>query len=182
MSGAPGAGKSTIAAELSRRYRMVSIDHDLVKSTLLQEGGTFPDAGRAGYRIVTSLAESILEQGHTVIIDSPCFYRELLDNGEAIAQRRDARYLYIECRLDDLDEIDRRLRSRSPRRSQRSSVDGPPPDANVDPERSGRELFQAWIDGMQRPATDFLVLDTSRELTTCLRDAEIFLRERKAIE
>jgi predicted kinase len=182
MSGAPGAGKSTIAAELSRRHGMVSIDYDIVKSVLLQDGSAFANSGRTGYRVVTSLAESFLSHGHSVIIDSPCFYQELLDTGEAIARRQNAQYLYIECLLDDIDELDRRLSRRSPLRSQRSSVEGPPVDARSEPALHGRELFRAWISGMRRPATDFLVVDTARDLATCLHDVETFLRERKAIE
>jgi predicted kinase len=182
MSGAPGAGKSTIAAELSRRHGMVSIDYDIVKSELLAEGSQFLNAARTAYRVVTSLAESFLRQGHSVIIDSPCFYQELLDSGESIARRQNARYLYIECRLDDLDEIDRRLTGRTPLRSQRSSVAGAPSDDRREPALPGRELFATWIQGMRRPATDFLVLDTSRDVATCMRDVETFLKERKAIE
>lgn len=182
MSGAPGAGKSTIAAELSRRHGMVSIDYDIVKSVLLAEGSEFLNSARAGYGVVTSLAESFLRQGHSVIIDSPCFYQELLDSGEAIARRQHAQYLYIECHLDDIDELDRRLSERSPLRSQRSSVEDPPSDVRSEPALQGRELFQAWIHGMRRPATDFLVLDTSRDVAICMHDAETFLKERKAIE
>ncbi|MEO6503822.1 MAG: AAA family ATPase [Jatrophihabitantaceae bacterium] len=182
MSGAPGAGKSTIAAELSRRHGMVSIDYDIVKSALLAEGSEFLNAGRTGYRVVTSLAESFLGQGHSVIIDSPCFYQELLDSGESIARRQNAQYLYIECRLDDIDELDRRLGARSPLRSQRSSVEDPPSDDRSEPALHGRELFRAWIQGMRRPATDFLVLDTSRDVTTCMHEVETFLKERKGIE
>lgn len=182
MSGAPGAGKSSIAAELSRRHGMVSIDYDVVKSALLAEGSQFGDSGRIGYRIVTSLAERLLGQGHSVVIDSPCFYQELLDTGEAIARRQNARYLYVECFLDDLDEIDRRLNGRAPLRSQRSAVEGAPADDSRGSALSGRELFQAWIHGMRRPEADFLVVDTSRDLATCMRDVETFLRQRKAIE
>ncbi|MDQ1739400.1 MAG: hypothetical protein QOE53_1052 [Pseudonocardiales bacterium] len=181
MSGAPGAGKSTIAAELSRRHGMVSIDYDIVKSVLLQEGSEFGNSGRTGYRVVTSLAESFLQQGHSVIIDSPCFYQELLATGESIARRQGAQYLYVECLIDDIDELDRRLSLRSPLRSQRSAVETPPVDARSEPALHGRELFQAWIHGMRRPATDFLVLDTSRDVATCLHDVETFLREREAI-
>jgi predicted kinase len=182
MSGAPGAGKSTVAAELSRRYGMVTIDHDIVKSVLLDAGSDFSDAGRIGYRLVTALAESFLRLGHSVVIDSPCFYQELLDTGEAIARRQDAQYLYLECRLEDLDEIDRRLSSRSPLRSQRLSVDGPPVDDGRESALLGRELFQAWIAGMRRPDTDYLVIDTSQDVETCMRHVEMFLRQRKAIE
>jgi len=185
MSGAPGAGKSTLAAELSRRHGLVAIDHDIVKSALLAAGNGFSDSGRVSYQVVTGLAESLLRQGHSVIIDSPCFYTELLESGQAIAQRQHAQYLYLECRLDDLDEIDRRLGSRSPLRSQRLSVEGPPVDAVAGSGAStpaGRELFQAWIAGARRPADGYLVLDTSRDVETCLHDVEMFLRERKAIE
>jgi len=38
-------------------------------------------------------------------------------------------YKYVECRVEDVELLDRRLRGRAPVRSQRSGVSPPPPDA-----------------------------------------------------
>lgn len=186
MSGAPGAGKSTIAAGLCRRFAMVSLDHDVVKSALL-ETGSFHDSGPASYRVLLQLAETLLGQGHDVILDSPCFYDELLAAGQSLAARAGVRYLCIECRLEDIDGLDARLSNRVALRSQRTSVaSSPTDDAHPGPDgpmvgADGRDLFGAWITGMKRPAKDFQVVDTSRDVDECLRAVEDFLRARHVV-
>ncbi|MEJ7833411.1 MAG: ATP-binding protein [Nocardioides sp.] len=176
MSGAPGAGKSTIAAELCRRYGMVSLDHDVVKSALL-ETGSFADSGPASYEVLIALAEDLLGQGHSVVIDSPCWYDELLASGQSLGARVGVPYLYLECRTDDLDVLDARLRGRVARPSQRTSVTASPTDDDR-PDSERRDQFRAWIAGMKRPEADSLVIDTSRDVDDCLGDVEDFLRAR----
>ena len=113
MSGAPGSGKSTIARALARERGLVIIDHDVVKDAQLGAGLPFAQAGKLSYAVLLALAEDLLGQGHQVVIDSPCFYDELLEGGQAVAARTGAAYRYIECVTDDLDVLDQRLRSRA---------------------------------------------------------------------
>jgi predicted kinase len=178
MSGAPGAGKSTIAAEISRHHGFVVLDYDLVKSTLLDSGTQFTDAGRIAYKLVLALAEDMLGHGSSVVIDSPCFYAELLSAGQSIARRHHATYLYVECVLDDIDGLDARLSRRTPLRSQRQTVSRGPVDHDIPLDADGRELFRSWIDGMKRPSDNLLVIDTSRDLSVCLSDLDSFLQQK----
>ncbi|MEJ7834479.1 MAG: hypothetical protein WKF79_16315, partial [Nocardioides sp.] len=126
------------------------------------------------------LAEDLLGQGHSVVIDSPCWYDELLASGQSLGARAGVPYLYLECRTDDLDILDARLRRRvTARRSQRTSLNASPIDDDR-PDSEGRDQFRAWIAGMKRPEADSLVIDTSRKVDDCLGDVEDFLRARGA--
>jgi predicted kinase len=174
MSGAPGAGKTTIAHELVRRLGLIALDHDVVKSAVLHSGGTFETAGPISYGVLFALASDLLEQGFGVIIDSPCYYDDLLAAGRKLAAAPGRAYRYIECVTEDIDVLDRRLRARTGLRSQRPSVNQPPPDLAVDRDATGAALFRAWIAGMKRPER-FLRLDTIRPLAACVDDAMAYL-------
>lgn len=178
MSGAPGAGKSTIARELVRHRRLVAIDRDVVLIAMLdsdpEPDGTLTFARVASYNVVKAMADDILAQGLGVIIDSPCFYDELLAAGQALAAKHGVPYRYVECVTNDLNLLDTRLRSRPALRSQRLSVDGPPIDLDPDRERTGSDLFADAIAHMKRPDT-YLQLDTTKPLDECVAEALAFL-------
>src|SRR5262245_19071723 len=174
MSGALGAGKATIARELVRHRRLVSLDHDIVKSALLDSDGAFEIAGAASYGVLLALADDVLAQGFGVIIDSPCFYDELLAAGQDLAAKHGVPYRYLECVTDDIEMLDSRLRSRPALRSQRPSVGVAPVDLAADHDRTGPELFAHWIANMKRPSA-FLRLDTSRPVDECVAQALAFL-------
>ena len=122
MSGAPGSGKTTIAQAIAAETGAVIIDHDITKSALLEADIPVSLAGRASYEVLGSLARHLLAQGHSVIFDSPCFYDNLLRRGQQLAKTFGATYRYIECVLEDLDELDRRLQTRPRHRSQVTGV------------------------------------------------------------
>jgi predicted kinase len=170
MSGAPGSGKTTIANAIARCVDAVIIDHDITKSALLDADVPISIAGRASYEVLGALAEHLLKQGHSVIFDSPCFYEELLERGQRLAREAGAAYLYIECIVKDLDELDRRLRSRPSLRSQRVGVFSPPIDGTGEGV-SGDVVFADWIANMKRPEAGYLVLDTTRSLEVCIDEA-----------
>ena len=126
MSGAPGAGKTTIAHGVAKALGAVVIDHDITKSALLAADVPVALAGRASYQVLNALAGHLLQQGHSVIFDSPCFYTELLHRGQTLAADYGADYRYIACVLQDLDELDRRLQTRVRQPSQVAGVYTPP--------------------------------------------------------
>ena len=116
MSGFPGSGKSTLSRQIAKRTEAVIIDHDIVKSSLLQSIGGSPIdaklAGKISYNIDWSLIEFQLSQGNNVIFDSPCLYEEMIEKGIALTKKYNVKYKYVECYLDDMDEINLRLKNR----------------------------------------------------------------------
>lgn len=84
MSGAPGSGKSTVANLLARSIDGIVIDHDRIRSFLLDEHVPFAQSAKLAYRFQWTLAEDMIKQGRTVIIDSTCNYAETLDQGIAL--------------------------------------------------------------------------------------------------
>ncbi|MEQ4207966.1 hypothetical protein ABN028_31195 [Actinopolymorpha sp. B17G11] len=86
MAGKSDAGKSTIAGPLARTSGAVTLDIDVLKSTALDIGLAWHDAGRIGYEGTWSLAESLLCQGISVIIDSPCRFERIVTEGMAISR------------------------------------------------------------------------------------------------
>lgn len=178
MSGAPGAGKTTIARELVRHRSLVAIDRDVVLTAMLdsdpEPDGVMTFARVASYNVVKAMADDVLAQGLGVIIDSPCFYDELLTAGLALAAKHGVAYRYIECVTEDITLLDTRLRSRPTLRSQRPSVDEPPIDLAPDPEHTGTALFAEWIPKSKRPDT-YLRLDTTKPLDECVTEALAFL-------
>jgi len=125
MSGPPGAGKSTIAKLLAGAIRADVVDHDLIKSQLLEDAMPFDEASKQTYSLQWTAAEQIMQKGFSVILDSTCNFKETLETGYALAKKYNYRHIYVECRVDDICLLDRRLHQRVPMRSQRRGVDEP---------------------------------------------------------
>jgi predicted kinase len=70
MAGKSGAGKSTVAGPLARAFGAAVLDIDVLKSTALDIGLAWHDAGKIGYEGTWSLAESLLCQAISVFVDS----------------------------------------------------------------------------------------------------------------
>jgi hypothetical protein len=140
----------------------------------LESDGAFTFARIASYSVVQAITDDVLAQGLGVIIDSPCFYEDLLAAGQALAAKHGVPHRYIECVTEDITLLDTRLRSRPALRSQRPSVDTPPIDLAPDPKRTGSDLFADWMTNMKRPDT-YLRLDTTQPLDECVTKALLFL-------
>ncbi|GAA1678218.1 ATP-binding protein [Kribbella yunnanensis] len=175
MSGVPGSGKTTLAKEIARAVGAVRLDHDVVKSGLLEAGIAVEQSGPASYEVLYALARDALGGGSCVIIDSPCFWPRVLDEGQTMAKEHGVVYKYIECRTGDLSLIDSRLRTRKRLRSQRLSIDQPPVDLQATPGEA--ERFARAVESMQRPSSDYLVVDTSAPISEYLPTALAYLRE-----
>jgi predicted kinase len=174
MSGVPGSGKTTIARAIAQRIGAIVIDHDITKSALLEAHMPAAIAGAASYSVLNAVARHLLQQGHSVIFDSPCFYEELLERGQQLAQAAHARYRYVECVVTDLAEIDRRLRTRSRMPSQVAGV-WAPPTVGSGKTQTGADVFQDWIANMKRPAAGYLTLDTTQPLDMCIEAAIAYI-------
>ncbi|KAI1171550.1 P-loop containing nucleoside triphosphate hydrolase protein [Nemania sp. FL0916] len=172
MSGAPGSGKSTIARLLRPCINGVVIDHDVLRSSLLESGIIpFDQAAKQAYLLQWALAEDMMKQGFSVIIDSTCNYAEVLARGSALAAQGGYEYWYVECKVQDLDLLDRRLGSRDSKASQRTSVDRHPVAAQHT--RAGedpRALFVKWIENPCRPSYDNAIVVDATEHPETLRD------------
>ena len=174
MSGLPGSGKSTIAREVGARYGAVVVDLDVIRSAVLDGGVSIEASGRVAYPVMFSLARSLLDQGVSVVIDSPCGYDEILATGRAIADGRGIAYKYVESHTDDLTLIDHRLTSRIPLRSQRRGISVHAVDAG-DADTDGDQLFQTWLQRTKRPVDDYLQVDAAKPIDVILTEVETYL-------
>jgi predicted kinase len=166
MSGAPGSGKSTLAKMLGQSIDgAVIIDHDVLRSTLLDSGVPFDQAAKQAYEQQWKSALDIVErQNLSVIIDSTCNYQEVLDRGLALALRPGYSFWYVECRVQDINLLDQRLRSRIPMTSQRTGVDCPPAAASArgaSSDEDSRALFEKWIEHPCRPEANVVTVDST---------------------
>ncbi|KAF9872941.1 putative ABC transporter [Colletotrichum karsti] len=122
----------------------------------------FDEAAKRAYHLQWSFAEDAMKQGLDVIIDSTCNFQEVLDQGSALAEKHGFTYWYVECKVEDIDLLDERLRSRDPMRSQRTGVDCPPAAARQ--ARAGedsRSLFKKWIENPCRPKHNAIIVDST---------------------
>ncbi|MBU3128661.1 AAA family ATPase [Clostridium tagluense] len=158
MSGFPGSGKSTLAKEISKYINVVVIDVDVIKSSMIESGVTSDIVANASYNIVFSLCKYYLRLNKNVIIDTPCYYNDSLDNGISIAHEYNADYKYIECRVEDFEIVNNRLTSRERSISQIESAE--------------KSRFLGAIDKSKRPTkTDFLVVDSSLPIESYIKEA-----------
>lgn len=160
MSGAPGSGKTTTSQALRRHLSATILDHDILRSTVLNSDIPFLDAAKLSYNLGFALADALLKQGHTVILDSPCNYEETIAQGRAVAEGNGVAYWYVEVRVGDLEVLDGRLKGRVPLRSQRTGVRELPVDAGgVQEEGDAGKLFERWIKRPARPEGNVVFVD-----------------------
>ena len=169
MSGAPGSGKSTLSKHLQSHINATILDHDIIRSTVLSHNPEFSVAAKLAYDLTWALAEDILTQNLSVIIDSPCNYQEAVDSGMGLAKRYGAQYWYVECRVDDMGLLDERLRQRVPLRSQRTGVNRPPIDViGTGTSEDSRQIFEKWIKEPCRPDPDkVIVIGSAKDPEEC---------------
>jgi predicted kinase len=167
MSGFPGSGKSTLARLIAQKTGAIVIDHDIVKTALLESMEAEMDAkavGKISYHIEWSLIDFHLSQGFDVILDSPCLYTEMLEKGTYLSKKYSAKYKYVECYLDDIKEINARLKNRQRMISQ---IQQAPPE----------EAFKRIIDNSKRPSDfRYLVVDSSQPLDSYINEVLDYIR------
>jgi predicted kinase len=180
MSGAPGSGKSTMAKLLGSAINGVAIDHDVLRSAFLEASLPFGQAAKHAYDLQWGLAQDVMKQDFSVIIDSPCNFQEVLDRGAALARQHGYTYWYVECKVEDIDVLDERLRTRKPMTSQRTGVDQPPsaavadtaqeaPNITFSRDEDARVLFKKWIKKPCRPEENVIIVISTTDLEM-LRD------------
>ncbi|KAF2175983.1 hypothetical protein K469DRAFT_679272 [Zopfia rhizophila CBS 207.26] len=174
MSGPPGSGKSTTAKLLAKALDAIIIDHDMVKSFFLesdifaQSKDPFDESAKLTYKFQWVLAEDLVKQDRSVIIDGVCNYSQVLENGAALAQKYDFAYHYVEIRAESMELLDQRLQQREPLRSQRTGVFRPPTDqcnGAIDSQEGYHILFNKWMNP-KRPSTGGIVVESMSSLET----------------
>jgi hypothetical protein len=139
----------------------VIVDKDIVKSPLVEAELPDEKAGSLSYEVLMGMARHLLEQGNSVVLDSPAYFPEIVADGRQVAEDAGAAYLIIECECKDKDELERRLKTR---------------------ERMPSQIDQVVDDPYERPGTapisePKLLLDTSGELEDALPEALAYIRE-----
>ncbi|EEM43358.1 hypothetical protein bthur0014_6270 [Bacillus thuringiensis IBL 4222] len=156
MSGFPGAGKSTVSKYIAKLTGAIIVDHDVLKSALLKslevKGIESTIVGGLAYDAEWALIDSYLEQGHSVILDSPCLYEGMVEKGIKLSNKHGVKYKYIECYLNDMEEINARLQTRKRMISQIEKV-------------RSEVGFKKWLNGSKKPLnSEYLIVDSSEPL------------------
>ena len=71
------------------------IDKDILKTAALAAGAEDQLAGAASYEAFFGLADHLLGQNLSVVLDSPSFYESIPSKGTAIAAERAVPYFFI---------------------------------------------------------------------------------------
>lgn len=162
MHGDPGSGKSAIARGLALGSELVHIDKDVILSSLLEGGAGEELARPLAHEVMWALANDVLAQGKSVVVDTPAWRPPTVERGQAIARHHAAQYVMIEC-VCSTDEIDERLASRVRLRSH--------------PE-TRRNWYVEW--NLERPSVDRLRLNTSQPLDSAIREAREYVNSQSA--
>jgi aminoglycoside phosphotransferase family enzyme/predicted kinase len=109
MAGLSGTGKSFLANALAARLGAVVVSSDVVRKRLVgvepterhiepwQRGIYAPELTERTYEAMLEEAEPHLERGRPVILDATFMLRRHRQAARALARRRKARYLAVEC-------------------------------------------------------------------------------------
>ena len=158
-----------MAELLAQSINGVIINHDLIKSFFLEKDISFNESSKLTYGLDWVLAEDMIKQKRNIVMDSICNYNEVLEQGTALARRYGYDYRYVECRVKDIDLLDRRLRDRVPMRCQLTGVTRPPPDVSgAHQTEDYHALYKKWMESPCRPADNSIVVDSSGSMEESL--------------
>lgn len=94
MAGYPGSGKSTLAKKIAENTDAIVIDRDVIKTSMIVAEVPEKLVADASYKVVFDLVSFYLHMGKSVIIDTPCYYTDTLDNGICISKQCGANYKF----------------------------------------------------------------------------------------
>ncbi|OJD60428.1 ATP-binding protein [Bacillus sp. NH11B] len=87
-----------------------------------------------------------------MILDSPCLYEGMIKKGIDLCQKNGATFKYIECYLNNIEEINRRLQTRERKVNQITKVES-------------EVAFKKCLSGSKRPLHgEYLIVDFGEPL------------------
>lgn len=158
MHGEPGSGKTTLARALAAQLPAVHLDKDVVMTAIMKARIPREVAGPASYETLWDLGRSMIEQGRSVIVDSPAYWPVIEERGRGLAREMGARYVMVETRCNDAEEVDRRLATRE----------------RLPTNPTGRHDWLA-LPGTREPTRERLVLDSTQPVHTLVVEVLTFV-------
>ena len=164
MAGYPGSGKSTLSKLIGSKVGTVVIDRDIIKSSMMNEGMSNEDASRLSYQVTFDLAKYYLSFGNNVVIDTPCYFQEIIKKGQSISDKYNVHYKFIECQVSDFEVIKERIAKRDNMVSQMGipTIEG----------------FERTKDRAQRPENSkYMIADTTDYDSVNFEEIEKYLKD-----
>lgn len=89
----------------------------------------------------------------------------MLEKGIKVLQKYNVKYKYVECYLNDIEEINNRLKKRKRMISQIEKVES-------------EEVFKKWLDGSKRPSGfTYFVVDSGQMLEEYIDEVMTYMNE-----
>ncbi|HEX2551532.1 MAG TPA: ATP-binding protein [Nocardioidaceae bacterium] len=156
VCGLPGTGKSTLAARLADRRPVVLLRIDAIEAAMWRNGLTPDQTGIAAYSVAHLVALPHLERGQTVVADAVSAVGAARQGWRGTAEYTGVPLRVIETVCPDRTEHCRRVTTRT------SDLPGFPLPT--------WEQVQAMASQYETRHDERLVLDTRRDLDSCVQD------------
>jgi predicted kinase len=147
FGGLPGAGKTTLAKAVAKKYAAVYLCIDTIEMAIRSSNALRDDVGPAGYLSAYWVAEENLRLGQAVVADSVNALQITRDSWAQVARNALVSLVEVEVVCSDAAEHRRRIESRPP------DLDGLPP---LTWEGVCERKYEKWL-------TPHLVIDTARK-------------------
>ena len=161
VCGLPGTGKSTLAARLADRRPVVLLRIDAIEAAMWRNGLTPDQTGVAAYSVAHLVALPHLERGQTVVADAVSAVDAAREGWRGTAEYAGVPLRVIETVCPDPTEHHRRVTTRTS-----DLPDFPLPTW---------EQVQTMASQYETRHDERLVLDTRRDLDTCVQDVLDYL-------
>lgn len=161
VCGLPGTGKSALAARLADRRPVVLLRIDAIEAAMWRNGLTPDQTGVAAYSVAHSVAVPHLQRGQTVVADAVSAAGPARQGWRGTAEHTGVPLRVIETVCPDPVEHHRRVTART------SDLPGFPLPT--------WEQVQTVAAEYETRDDERLVLDTRRDLDTCVQDVLDYL-------
>jgi predicted kinase len=115
MAGLPGSGKSTLAEIIGARLGATTVSVDPIEASILRAGiDSDQPTGLAAYLVAETMAEQVLQSGHSVVVDAVNAVEPARLQWRDLADRSEVKLRIIEVVCSDDELHKERLAKRSP--------------------------------------------------------------------